>query len=231
MLVTGASGFTGSHLTHWLADQGYLVRALVRPSADVSALDTEKRRIGRIELFEGDLLQHETIEQAVAGCEHVYHVAALYRAAKHPDQLYWDVNVGGTSAVVEACRQHGVARLLHCSTIGVHGGVEEVPANEQSPFAPSDIYQRTKLAAEQCVQQSQSQGLPVTIVRPAGIYGPGDMRFLKLFTLVKTGRFIMFGSGQTLLHLVFVDDLVRGMWQAVEHPGGLGATLILAGEE
>ena len=231
VLVTGASGFTGSHLAHLLADEGYEVRALVRPNADVSALDAAHIQSGAIQLVEGDLLHHKTIERAIAGCRHVYHVAALYRAAKHPDQMYWDVNVGGTNAVIEACQQHGVERFLHCSTIGVHGGVDTIPADEQAPFAPSDIYQQTKLAAEQDVRTAHASGLPITIVRPAGIYGPGDLRFLKLFTLVKSGRFIMFGSGETFLHLVFVEDLVRGMLLAVEHPGGLGATMILAGEE
>ena len=124
-----------------------------------------------------------------------------------------------------------VKRILHCSTIGVHGGVDEIPANEESPYSPSDIYQVTKLEGEKLAQQAIQDGLPVSIVRPAGIYGPGDLRFLKLFSMVKSGRFVMFGSGNTFMHMVYIDDLVDGMIKVVEHADGIGKTMILAGEE
>ena len=228
VLVTGASGFTGSQLANELARRGNSVRALVRKTSDLKLLDQQHENL---QLVYGDLRDEVSIDNAIAGVDHVYHVGALYRVAKHSDQTYWDVNVGGTKHVLEASAKHDVSRVLHCSTIGVHGGVDEIPANEDSAFSPSDIYQITKLEGEKLASQAIQNGQPVSVVRPAGIYGPGDLRFLKLFSMVKSGRFVMFGSGNTFMHMVFIDDLVHGMIQAVEHPDGVGKTMILAGDE
>lgn len=231
VLVTGASGFTGSALANELANRGNHVRALVRKTSDLSLLSADHIDSGSIELVYGDLRSETDINSAMAGVEDVYHIAALYREAKHRDQVYWDVNVEGTRRILDAANRHNVRRTLHCSTIGVHGGVDQIPSNEDSPFTPGDVYQDTKLEGERLARQAIEKGQPVSIVRPAGIYGPGDLRFLKLFSMIKSGRFIMFGSGQTYLHLVYISDLVNGMIQTVEHPAGLGKTLILAGRE
>jgi nucleoside-diphosphate-sugar epimerase len=226
VLVTGATGFTGNHLARALLAAGREVRVLVRGEAKYDCPVT-----GVVQVMRGDLRSAKEVEAAVAGVDVVYHVAALYRAAKHADQLYWDVNVGGTQHVLDAARRQGVQRVVHCSTIGVHGGVAEAPANEEAPFDPGDIYQVTKLAGEQLAQAAFAKDIPGVVVRPAGIYGPGDMRFHKLFLLVRQGRFVMFGSGQVNLHMVYVDDLVTGMMQCAESPRALGRTYILGGPE
>lgn len=230
-LVTGASGFTGSALANELARRGYTVRALVRKSSDVSLLDRDLLESGNIVLHYGDLCDDDSVDSAVQGVDHVYHIAALYRTAKHSDDVYWDVNVHGTRRILDAGKRHSVSRILHCSTIGVHGGVQEIPANETSAFDPGDIYQVTKLEGERLAQAAIQDGQPVSIVRPAGIYGPGDLRFLKLFSMVKSGKFIMFGSGETLMHMVYIDDLVDGMIKALESDAGIGKTMILAGDQ
>ena len=230
-LVTGASGFTGSALTNELARRGNRVRAFVRESSDLSLIDDSLVQSGQIEIFHGDLSDDDSVDSATKGVDYVYHIAALYRIAKFPDEVYWDVNVEGTRRVLRSSERHAVKRVLHCSTIGVHGGVGQIPADEESPFAPSDIYQMTKLEGEKLAQEAIRNGQPVSIVRPAGIYGPGDLRFLKLFSMVKSGRFIMFGSGKTYMHMVFIDDLVNGMIQTVVSDSGLGKTMILAGDE
>lgn len=231
VFVTGANGFTGSALANALARRGHVVHALVRETSDLALLDQAFVDSGRILLHYGDVRDANSVEAAMRDASFVYHIAALYRVAKHPDQTYWDVNVDGTRHVLEAARKLGVKRTLHCSTIGVHGGVNEIPANEDSPYAPSDIYQVTKLEGEKLAQQAMADGQPVTIVRPAGIYGPGDLRFLKLFSMVKSGKFVMFGGGETYMHMVYVDDLVDGMILACEGDAGCGQTMILAGEE
>jgi nucleoside-diphosphate-sugar epimerase len=225
VLVTGASGFTGSHLANRLADLGYHVRGFIRPASNVRRL-----QLGKMDLVTGDLRKQRDVDQAVRGVDWVFHIGALYRSVKEPDRAYWESNVAGTGYLLEAARRHGVQRLVHCSTIGVHGDVREVPGCERSPLAPGDIYQVTKLAGERLAHQAAAAGLPVVVARPAGIYGPGDLRFWKLFSLVQRGRFVMFGTGQTYLHLVYIDDLVDGLILCAQVAASCGQTYILAGD-
>jgi nucleoside-diphosphate-sugar epimerase len=114
--------------------------------------------------------------------EVVYHIAATYREAGQPDSAYRAINVDGTRNLLEAARAGGARRLVHCSTGGVHGHIAHPPANEDAPFNPGDIYQDTKLEAEQLARRfGQETGFDVVVARPIGIYGPGDTRFLKMF--------------------------------------------------
>ncbi|HED54729.1 MAG TPA: NAD-dependent epimerase/dehydratase family protein, partial [Phycisphaerales bacterium] len=132
--------------------------------------------------------------------------------------------------VLRAAEIHDIPRVVHCSTVGVHGKVTHLPVNECAPFAPGDVYQRTKLEGELRAQAAIERGFPVTIARPAGIYGPGDLRFLKLFTTIQRRRFRMIGSGAVSYHFTFVDDLCRGFMVCAEHPAAVGRTYILCGQ-
>jgi dihydroflavonol-4-reductase len=225
VLVTGATGFTGGHLARRLAGRGHRVRALVRPGRPVDHL-----RIHGIELIEGDITDAEDVARAAQGVATIYHLAALFRTAGHPNGYYREVNVRGTENVLAAAARHGVARTVHCSTIGVHGDVQEIPCTEDSPFNPGDVYQETKLEGELTAQAAFAAGLPGVVFRPAGIYGPGDLRFLKLFKTVHNRSFLMFGTGETLWHPVYIDDLIDGILLCGEHPAALGRTYILAGK-
>jgi dihydroflavonol-4-reductase len=226
VLVTGATGFVGSHLTEALAAAGHTVRALVRPGARADRLAA-----AGVETFVGELTKEADVVNATAGCERVYHLAAAFRNVKHCDQIYWDVNVGGTLNVLAAARAHQCERVIHCSTGGVHGHIEQPPANETYRFRPGDVYQRTKLEAELAVTAAGHDGLPIAIVRPGGIYGEGDMRFLPLFRAIQQRRFAMVGSGEARLHMVHVDDLVRGILLAGSRPEALGEAFLIAGAE
>lgn len=225
VLVTGATGFAGGHLALRLRRLGHPVRALVRPTAKVDHL-----RAAGVELVEGDLRRAADVAKAARGASRIYHIAAVYRTASHPDSYYREVNVGGTINVLEAAQKHGVGRVIHCSTVGVHGDVKEVPCTEDTPFNPGDIYQETKLEGELKAREAFKGGLPGVVFRPAGMYGPGDLRFLKLFRSVNAGRFIMFGPGTTWYHVVYADDLTDGILLCGEHPAALGGTFIIAGE-
>jgi dihydroflavonol-4-reductase len=224
-LVTGASGFTGGHLARALLARGWRVRALVR-----SARAAEDLRAQGMAVIQGDLADARVVDQAVAGCSHVFHIAALYREARHPDQVYREVNVGGTRHVLSAAARHGVRRVIHCSTAGVHGEVARLPADESAPFNQGDIYQETKLEGELLAQRAFADGLPGVVFRPVGIYGPGDLRFLKLFRTIQRGRFVMFGRGDVSYHMTYIDDLVDGIMLCAEHPQALGEVFLLAGE-
>lgn len=225
VLVTGATGFTGGRLAEMLLEQGDEVVALAREGSRTEHLNAPGATI-----VTGDVRSREDVLRAAEGCEVIYHIAALYRSAKHADAVYHDVNVRGTENVLHAAREQGVGRVVHCSTVGVHGNVKELPSDETAPFAPGDIYQETKLLGEQLVQRAMDKGLPAVIARPAGIYGPGDLRFLKLFRTIKSGKFRMIGSGRVVYHFTYVDDLCRGFMACATHPSAAGGTYILCGK-
>ncbi len=223
VLVTGATGFTGGHLARALHERGHRVRALVRDPSKADGL-----RAAGIEVVKGDLVSAAEVLQAVQGCEAVYHIGAVYREARFADEVYRQINVEGTRHVLEACRVAGVDRVIHCSTVGVHGDVK-APADESAPFGPLDVYQESKLAGEQLARQYFDAGLPGTIFRPVGIHGPGDMRFHKLFRTIANGTFRMIGDGDVLYHMTYIDDLVEGIIRCGEHPAAVGQTYILCG--
>jgi dihydroflavonol-4-reductase len=223
ILVTGATGFAGGHIARTLAQRGCAVRALVRPHGDVSGLVQPG-----IELVHGELTRRDDVIRAAEGAGAIFHIAAAYRTARQPDSYFYDVNVGGTENVIAAMERQGVPRLVHCSTAGVHGHVIRSPATEEAPFNPGDVYQASKLEAERSIRVAMERGVRAVIVRPGAIYGPGDMRLLKLFRSIQQGRFIMFGSGEVNYHLVYVDDLVEGMILSAVTPA-VGQTFILAG--
>ena len=226
VLVTGATGFTGGALARKLVERGDQVVALVRASGKVDEL----RSLG-VELSVGDISDRAAVMSAAKGVDIIYHIAAVYRTAGHPDEYYESVNVGGVQNVIDAAREHGVGRTVHCSTIGVHGDIEEIPSNEGSPFNPGDIYQRTKLAGEQLFAQAMQEGLAGCIFRPGAIYGPGDLRLLKMFKQIDRGFFPLFGGGKNLYHLSYIDELTDGIILCAEHPAALGERFILCSDE
>ena len=225
-LVTGATGFTGGALALALRRRGETVRALVRDRNRAQPLEQ-----AGVELVEGDVRDAAAVDRAVRGCRHVYHLAAVYRTAAPQPQLYHDVHVHGTENVLEAARRWDVQRVVHCSTVGVHGHVRQVPSDESSPYNPGDVYQRTKLQGERVAQDAIGQGQPVSIVRPAGIYGPGDLRFLKLYRTIANGTFRMFGPGEAFYHLTYIDDLIDAFVLCAHHAAAAGETFIVCGDE
>jgi nucleoside-diphosphate-sugar epimerase len=229
VLVTGATGFTGGHLAQYLAGRGDEVRALVRPRSR-ERFDRSPLPAKGVTAVEGDLMDATAVRRAGDGVEVVYHIAATYREAGQPDSAYRAINVEGTKHVLEAARAAGVRRVVHCSTGGVHGHIENPPATEDAPFNPGDVYQETKLAAEKLAREfGNTTGLDVVVARPIGIYGPGDTRFLRMFKGLARGRFPMIGSGQAFYHLTYIDDLIEGFRLCGTVPAAKGRTYILAG--
>ena len=156
----------------------------------------------------------------------------MYRQAGLGDETYRTVNATAVKEIIEAAARSGVRRVVHCSTVGVHGDVEHPPANEDAPLRPGDVYQVTKLEGEELARNAAARlGIEVTIARPTGIYGPGDRRLLKLFRGVARRRWVTLGAGEIYYHLTFVDDLVEGFRLCGTHPAAANRTFILAGEE
>ena len=227
VLVTGATGFTGGHLARSLRTRGQQVRVLVRERARARDLEA-----AGVDVRVGDLRDRAAVDAALEGVEVVYHIAAIYRQAGVTTATYRAVNATAVGDLIEAASRAGVKRVVHCSTVGVHGDIEHPPANEEAPLSPGDIYQRTKLEGEQIARDTAARtGIEVTIARPSGIYGPGDRRLLKLFGGVARGRFPMLGSGEIYYHLTYIDDLVEGFRLCGEVPAAANRTYILAGGE
>ena len=228
VLITGATGFTGGHLARSLRARGDEVTAMVR-SAQAAALLSEDG----IRAVIGDLARPDTLRDAVrTGFDVIYNIAAVYREAGLPDSVYHQVNAVGVGQLIEAASGAGVRRVVHCSTVGVHGDVEHPPANEDAPLKPGDVYQVSKVEGERIASEAAARtGVEVVIARPSGIYGPGDRRLLKLFRGVARRRFVILGDGKIYYHLTYISDLVEGLRLCGEVPEAAGRTYILAGGE
>jgi nucleoside-diphosphate-sugar epimerase len=208
-----------------LARRGYQVRALVREASRAAPL-----RAQGMEIALGDLADVPSLRAAADGVDVVYHIAAIYRQAGLPDERYQQINATAVRSIIEAAKAGGARRVVHCSTVGVHGDVETPPANEDAPLRPGDVYQRTKVEGEAIARQAAADtGMEVVVARPTGIYGPGDRRLLKLFRGVARRRFVILGSGEIYYHLTYIDDLVEGFRLCGEVPAAAGRTYILAG--
>jgi dihydroflavonol-4-reductase len=227
VLVTGATGFTGGHLARGLAARGYQVRAMVRDVAAAAPLAGSG-----IELVLGDLARPDTFSTAVSGIDVVYNIGALYRQAGLAESVYRQVNATAVGQIIEAAGRAGVRRVVHCSTVGVHGDIEHPPANEDAPLRPGDVYQVSKVEGEEIARAAAAASrVELIIARPSGIYGPGDRRLLKLFRGVARRRFVILGDGRIFYHLTYIDDLVEGFRLCGEVAAAAGRTYILAGGE
>jgi len=223
-LVTGATGFTGSNLVRALVSDGERVRVIARSAARAREVLPQPA-----EILEGDIADPGVVERAAEGVTTVYHLAAVYREARHPDWRYREVNVDASRRLLDAAVGAGVRRYVHCSTVGVHGHIASPPADEETAYEPGDVYQESKCEAEQ-LALSYRDRIPLAVARPTAIYGPGDTRLLKLFQMVARQRFPLVGGGENFYHTVHVNDLVRGLRLLGTHPKAVGEIFILGGE-
>lgn len=227
ILVTGGTGFTGSHVVRRLLDKNHQV--LVLDNQKGLFHDELKAKGAKIKL--GSVADKGLVDKMVQGCEVVHHIAAAFRQLNVADRYYWDVNVEGTRSLLDAAHRSQVRRFVYCSTQGVHGHIQNPPGDEQSPIAPEDYYQFTKYEGEKVVREYVDKGLDAVTLRPTAIYGPGDPgRFAILFRLVKRGSFWMFGNGSTFYHPVYIDNLVDAFELAVEKEEICGETFIIGDE-
>ncbi len=230
LLVTGGTGFIGSHL----AEQGRRLGAEVvvlgltdRPEEQANA---ELLRGMGAEVLSGSITDAELCRRAVRGATHVFHLAVAMREGAKSDEFFESVNLDGTRRLLEASSAEGVRRFVYCSTIGIYGHRAPGITREDSPLAPGNIYERTKVSAERMMREfGAKRSLPYVILRPADVYGPRDQRLLKLFKGVSAGKFPFFGRGEGRRHMIYVDDVVSGFFRACERDQALGESFILAG--
>lgn len=227
MLVTGASGFVGSHVVREMLDHGYTVRVMVRTEGQALAF-----RSLDVETVLGDLRKPERLADVVRGVGSILHIASIFRQAGLPDEVYRDVNATGTQRLIDTAAAAGVSRFIHCSTNGVHGGIKNPPGNEDSPVKPGDVYQESKWEGEQIAMRAFESGrIRGAVLRPAMIYGPGDTRLLKIFRMIARRRFFYIGLGDAFVHYIDVRDLARAFRLALEHTEVNARAYIIAGRE
>ena len=232
ILVTGADGFIGSHLTEALVRQGYKVRTLVLYNSfnswgwlDRCALDVK----GQFEVFAGDIRDPHGVKEAMKGCDVVLHLAALIAIpySYHSPDTYVDTNIKGTLNVLQAARELGVKRVIHTSTSEVYGTARFVPITEQHPLQGQSPYSATKIAADQLAYSFYTSfGLPVAIVRPFNTYGPRQSAravIPTIITQISSGkRQIKLGAVSPTRDFNYVQDTVAGFIAAMNSDEGLG---------
>ncbi|HUU68645.1 MAG TPA: NAD-dependent epimerase/dehydratase family protein [Planctomycetota bacterium] len=225
-LVTGASGFVGSHLIDELAARGYRVRALVRKSSNLRWL-----RNADPELAYGDVTDPESLPAALDGVQYVFHAAGVVKAISRA--AYMRVNADGTDALLRACNGAGpLKRIVLVSSLAAGGPSGRGPAvDEDDPPRPISFYGESKLKAEQ-IALSYSGRLPITIIRPPAIYGPRDTEVLDYIRCAARFRMAFIaGRPDARLSVINVRDVVSGMILSAMSEKSVGRTYYLAGPE
>lgn len=226
ILVTGGTGFIGSHLINRLAREGLKVRALVRNLTTVPAWPKT------VEPVVGDVTDEASVRAAMTGVRSVFHLASILGPSGVSEATFHRINVEGTRTVLRCASEVNAGFVLHCSSCGVYGSVQDPPATELTPLAPEDPYERSKAEAELVALEWAGLGTPVVIVRPAWVYGPGDRRTLKLFRGIARKRFLMVGKAQNTQHPIYISDLIEGIWRCYEQQdAAIDQQFILAGPE
>ncbi|MBV7327063.1 NAD-dependent epimerase/dehydratase family protein [Chloroflexi bacterium TSY] len=229
ILVTGGTGFLGSHLTRALVADGHHVQILGRNFAHVQELLS-----AGTQPIKSDLRDRETIAAACARVDAVYHVGALSTDWGKPSDFY-AINVGGTEAIIEGCLRHNVQRLIHISSPSViFDGYDHENVTETKPYASRFLsdYAWTKKLAEDRVNAASERGLQTVIIRPKAIFGPGDRTLLpRLIKTARQGRLPQFGTGQNLVDLTYVDNVVQALRLCLDIRAAIGRTYFVTNDE
>jgi dihydroflavonol-4-reductase len=230
LLITGGTGFIGSHLAEEGRRRGAEVVVLGLTDRPEEKANAELLSRMGVEVLSGSITDAELCRRAVHRATHVFHLAVAMREGGKSDEFFESINLNGSRHLLEAASTQRVQRFVYCSTIGIYGHRAPGITREDSPLAPGNIYERTKVSAERLVRDfAEKCGLPAVVLRPADVYGPRDQRLLKLFKGVSRGRFPLFGSGEGRRHMVYVDDVVSAFFKACERDEALGQGLIVAG--
>jgi nucleoside-diphosphate-sugar epimerase len=214
ILITGATGFVGSHLVEALSRRDVKVRALVRATSDHSFLE----RFG-VERVEGHLGDRDSLRRAMAGAATVVHMAGAVRALR--PTTFHEVNAAGTLRLVEAMEQDGSAhRLVYLSSLAAAGPAEGRPVEPDDEPRPLTTYGRSKLAGER--HALGRVGIATAVLRPPAVYGPRDRELLPFFRLAKRGLLPVIGPLTRRVQMVHVRDLADALVRAVEVPEATG---------
>jgi nucleoside-diphosphate-sugar epimerase len=226
-LITGGTGFLGTSLARRLLADGARVRVLARshakakPLADCGA-----------EIAIGDINDLTAVSAALDGMQVVYHLAGPLLVPGIPSSEYLRTHVIGTKLLLACCQKApDLKRFVYCSTTGVLGVTGDRPADEDSPFRPTNIYERAKADAETAVRCTWRDGFPAVIARPGLVYGPGDLHLLPFYRSVLRRRFRPIGHRKASLHPIYIDDVTEALVRCGQRGAALGECFHIAGRE
>lgn len=239
VLVTGAGGFIGSHLTEKLVELGASTRAFVRYVSDGSAGWLEKSPYrDQIEVVRGDICDRDSVETAVQGVDIVFHLAALVAIpySYHAPESYIQTNVLGTLNVLQASRRLSIERLVHTSTSEVYGTAQYVPIDELHPIQGQSPYSASKIGADKLVESfCLSFDFPAVTIRPFNTFGPRQSARAIVPTIISqclNKTTIQLGNLEPMRDLSYVTDTIQGFLLAGSKPNVLGCTInIGSGQE
>jgi len=227
ILVTGATGFIGGALVGRLLSKGATVRILVREPDSATHLIENG-----VEVVQGDVTDPGSCGNAMKDIDLVFHCAGVLGGWGKPESLFWNVNFEGTKNMLEAARKADVNRFVHISSCGIFGPLEDgEAADDNHAYNPKNIYEKTKAEAEKLALRYAKEGLNTVILRPEFVYGPGDLHLLPLFRTIRTGKFVFFGGGRSVLHPTYVDDVLDAMMATSSEPEAVGQAFNIAGEK
>lgn len=230
ILVTGATGFTGFNVAFRLNQMQFQIVAPVRQNSNTTKLE----ELQNIKIIRGDISNKQFIDSLFTEYDFfaIFHIAAAFRDAGAKTTIYRDINYTATKHLLDNAISHNVEKFIHCSTGGVCGHIKNPPGDENSPYSPGDIYQRTKLEGELLVQQYfKEKNLSGSIIRPTAIYGPGDMRIYKFFKLVGKKYLPLLGKGDVCYHMVYIDDLVEAFILCLTQDKANKEIFVIGGEK
>jgi len=226
VLITGAGGFIGRHLVEAQLQLGRRVIAVdvnVEPIADLG--DTDGLQIAEVDIRAG-----ADMAQLMRGVDVVFNLAAAHLEVGVDDEHFQAVNVAALRSLLQSADDLGVRRFIHCSSVGVYGPLNELPADEETPCSPDITYERTKLQGEEVIRDFAVSGdMRSLIIRPSWVYGRRCPRTLKLIRTVARKRFFYVGDGSNYRHPLYIDDLMRAFELATNCRLSNAETLLIVG--
>ena len=226
-LVTGGTGFIGSHIVENLISKNINVKVLVRNSSNTARVKNRE-----IEFVYGDSLDGPSLKKCIKDVDLVFSAFGILGQWGMPYQAYRDINTKGVKNLIESCLDLNIKQFIHISSAGVLGPLPDgVVADESFQYNPSNIYEKTKCEAEkEIISFAEKYAIPYTIIRPEFVYGPGDIHVMRLFKAIKARKFILLGSGETLLHPTYIDDLIQGISLCTNNCKAFGKIYLITGE-
>ena len=227
ILVTGAGGFIGFHLSNYLSKQGHHVSGM-----DIHFPEKNVESPFKFEAIKGDFRDQKLMQETLKGKDIVFHLASAHLQINLDKSEYWDINVHSLRPLLELSKNNGVQRFVHVSSVGVYGNLKSWPADEETICHPQSTYGETKLAGEEVVKKFYEEiGFPIIILRPAWVFGPGCPRTSKIYKTLKKRRFIMIGKGENLRHPIYIEDMMQAFKLSMENNEAIGKLFVIGGEK